>query len=229
MAYRAGNTRDRWKASVGAVAVTAILGAGILSGLNVDTVSSVVDRLRTFDIAIPEPAPPEQPPPKPQPKQAKEEEAAPAAPKPSPIVAPEPKVEVPTRQDVAAAERAGTGTSSSAGQGGAGTGTGSGGAGTGRGGGGAGNTPALLVRNLTRSDYRSLTGGRMPAGAAGVAIRVNAGGRVDSCSVEHSSGDSTIDAGLCPLIRSRLRFQPARDAQGRPIPFYTHYRATWRR
>ena len=227
MAYVAGDRKDRWKAMAGAIAVTSILGAGILTGLNVRMVGKAIERLQTIDITLPKPPQPE-PLPKEQPKQAKKDESAPAAPQASPIVAPKPEVVLPTKQVIAAAAQAGTGNSSSNGQGGIGNGTGAGGSGNGLGGGG-GNTPARLVGNLSRSDYRRLTGGRMAAGSAGLAIGVNTRGRVDSCKVEHSSGDAVIDSGLCPLVASRLRFSPALDSSGRPIRFYTHYLATWRR
>jgi periplasmic protein TonB len=212
-----------------ALLVTGILGFGVITGLNVDMVSRAVEHLQAFDITLPKPPPPEQPPPRPRPKPKPKAQAAPAAPKASPIVAPKPEVQLPTRQVIAAAAQAGTGASSPNGQGGAGTGTGAGGAGTGLGGGGGGNIPARLIRNLSRSDYRRLTAGRLPQGSAGLAIRVDTSGRVDSCRVEHSSGDSVIDSGLCPLIAAELLFQPARNASGRPIPYFTHYLATWRR
>lgn len=211
-----------------ALFVTGILGFGVITGLNVAMVSRAVEHLQAIDITLPKP-PPEQPPQKPKPKPRPKAEGAPAAPKASPIVAPKPEVQLPPRQVIAAAAQAGTGASSSIGQGGAGTGTGAGGTGSGAGSGGGGNTPARLVRNLSRSDYRQLTAGRLPQGAAGLAIRVDAGGRVDSCRVEHSSGDPVIDSGLCPLIAARLLFQPARNAAGQPIPYFTHYLATWRR
>lgn len=211
-----------------ALFVTGILGFGVITGLNVAMVSRAVEHLQAIDITLPKP-PPEQPPQKPKPKPRPKAEGAPAAPKASPIVAPKPEVQLPPRQVIAAAAQAGTGASSSIGQGGAGTGTGAGGTGSGAGSGGGGNTPARLVSNLSRSDYRQLTAGRLPQGAAGLAIRVDAGGRVDSCRVEHSSGDPVIDSGLCPLIAARLLFQPARNAAGQPIPYFTHYLATWRR
>lgn len=208
-----------------AIAVTLVIGAAVVSGLNVKTIGRAVEKLQTFDISLPEP-PPKEPPPKPKPKP--KEAGSPAAPKASPIVAPKPEVRLPTEQVIAAATQAGTGTSSASGLGGAGSGSGAGGSGNGAGS-GSGNSPARLVRNLSRSDYRALAGGRMASGSAGLAIRVAANGRVDSCRVEHSSGDSVIDSGLCPLVQSRLRFEPARNARGEPIPFYTHYLARWRR
>jgi protein TonB len=210
-----------------ALLVTFILGFGVITGLNVDMVSRAVEHLQAFDINLPKPPPPEHP--RPKPKPTPKAEGAPAAPKASPVVAPKSVVEVPTTQPVAAARQAGTGASSANGQGGAGTGTGAGGSGSGPGSGGGGNTPALLVRNLSRSDYRRLTSGRMPQGSAGLAIGVDTSGRVNSCRVEHSSGDPVIDAGLCPLVFAELRFEPARNARGQPIPYFTHYLARWRR
>ena len=215
-----------------ALAVTGILGFGVISGLNVRMLQGAVEHMQAFDLTLPKPPPPDQPKPKPLPKPKPKEAAAPAAPKASPIVAPKPEVRLPPKQVVATAAKPGTGASSANGQGGIGNGTGAGGTGNGLGGGGGGgggNMPARLIRNLSRSDYARLTGGRMPEGAAGLAIRINSAGRVDSCSVEHSSGDPGIDAGLCPLIAARLVFDPARNAQGQPIAYFTHYLARWRR
>ena len=211
-----------------AVVVTGVLGFGVITGLNVSMIRNAVEHMQAFDITLPKPPPPE---PKPKPLPKPKEQGAPAAPKASPVVVPKPKVELPTTQPVAAAAKPGTGASSSNGQGGVGNGTGAGGTGSGLGGGGGGGggIPARLVRNLSRSDYARLTGGRMPEGAAGLAIGIDAGGRVSSCRVEHSSGDPAIDAGLCPLVRARLGFQPARNAQGQPVPYFTHYLARWRR
>jgi protein TonB len=227
MAYRTPIRTSRWKPMLAALLVTGILGFGVITGLNVDMVSRAVEHLQAFDINLPKPRPPEQPRPKPKPRP--KAAGAPAAPKASPIVAPKPVVEVPTTQPVAAARQAGTGASFSNGQGGAGTGTGAGGTGSGLGSGSGGNTPARLVRNLSRSDYRRLTSGRLPQGSAGLAIGVDTNGRVSSCRVEHSSGDAVIDAGLCPLVSAELRFEPARSAGGQPIPYFTHYLAIWRR
>lgn len=230
MAYRQDNRKDRWKAVAAVLLVHVGLGAVILTGLNVDTVRRAVERMQTFNLDAPKP-PPDPPPPPPK-QQQQDSAGAPAAPKASPVAAPEPEIELPANQEIVAAPVPGTGSSSSSGQGGVGSGSGAGGTGTGVGSGsgsGGGNTPARLVRNISRGDYRALTGGRMSAGRAGVAIRVNASGRVDSCRVEHSSGDAAIDSGLCPLLASRLRFEPARNAQGQPIAFFTHYMATWGR
>lgn len=226
MAYRSGNSNDRWKAIAAVAAIHVALGAALLTGLNVEIVRQTIERMQAVDIQLEKP-PPEPPPPELEQDKAPRPEGETGR-KPTEIVAPKPKL--PTAQEVAAAPVAGTGSASSTGSGtsGSGPGAGAGGSGAGGGGSGAGNTPARLVRNISRSDYRQLTGGRMPAGSAGLGIRIAPNGLVDSCRVEHGSGDPAIDAGLCPLVTARLRFEPARDASGRPIAYFTHYMARWR-
>jgi len=224
------NRPDRAKAIAAVVAVHAGLAAVILTGLNVRMVSAVVDRLQTFDILVPPPPPPNPPPPPEQKaQQAKREAGAPAKKaEATQIVAPKPKL--PVQSPIPAAPIAGQGSAPSSGAAAAGTGTGAGGSGTGPGGGGDFSkfTPARLVRNLSRGDYRQLTGGRMPEGRAMVALQVEPNGLPSNCRVVRSSGDSFVDAGLCPLIVARLRFRPALNDQGRPISYQLQYVATWR-
>ena len=56
MAYHPSDNPDRVKAVAGVLLVHAALGAAILSGLDVRTVATTIDRLRTFDITeIPPP------------------------------------------------------------------------------------------------------------------------------------------------------------------------------
>lgn len=230
--YRATADRpQKAKAVAAVVAVHAALAFIILSGLNVRMVSQVVEQLKTFDVTRPPPPPPpEPPPPKPRPEQAKREAGAPAKKaEPTPVVAPQPRI--PVQSPIPAAKIAGTGSASSSGAGTSGSGTGAGGAGNGPGGGGSGDysgyTPARLVRNLSRGDYRSITGGSMPVGSADVAIVVSARGIVSGCRLLRSSGNAMIDARLCPLIQQRLAFRPALDAAGRPINFRTNFHASW--
>lgn len=217
MAYRSAETSDRWKAIIASVAVTGVIGAGILAGLNVDIVTRAVERFEAFDVITPEP-PPEEPPP-PPPEQALEEQGAPAAPKASPVVAPEPQIEVPTRNPVAAAPEAGTGASSSMGQGGAGSGTGAGGTGTGSGrGSGAGFTPAQRIQKIPDSEYRRFVrSSGMRSGRVGLTVKVNTDGRPSDCRIVRSSGNRSADALMCELTLRYVRFRTARDPQGRPV------------
>lgn len=221
---------DRAKAIAAVVGVHAALAFVILSGLNVRMVSQAVEQLKTFNIAVPPPPAPPPPKPAPKPERVKEPEGAPAKrAEPSPIVAPPPRI--PATSPLPAAKVAGTGNAPSSGAAASGTGTGAGGSGNGRGGGGSGDTsrytPARLVRNLTRGDYRSIAQGRLPSGRAMVSLRVEPSGAPSNCRIVRSSGDGGVDAGLCPLIQSRLRFRPALDDQGRPIAYQLQYVATW--
>jgi protein TonB len=230
MAYRAEERSDRWKAMLGAVAVTGVLGTVILSGLNVKIISEAVDRLETFDIPLPRIEPPPPPPP-PPPKQAEEQEGAPAAPKASPIVAPKPEIQLPVKQTIAAAEKAGTGASSSAGQGGTGTGTGAGGTGSGPGrGSGAGFTPAQRISKVPDHEYRRfVTVSGMRRGTVGIAIKVNTDGTPSNCRVTRSSGSAAADSLMCDLTLRYVRFRPARDPQGRPVAQDIRWYPNWYR
>jgi len=223
---------DKAKAIGAVLLVHAGLGAMILTGLNVDTVSRTIDSLKTFDITPdPPPPPPPPPPPKQEASKAKQEEGA-AGKKAIPTEVVAPKAKLPVKPKIAAAPVAGTGSASSAGAANAGSGTGAGGSGSGLGGGGSGPdysrfTPARLVRNLSRSDYRTIAQGRLPAGSAATAIDIDPNGAVSGCRLLQSSGDPIVDSGLCPLIRARLRFRPALDDRGRPVRYNTNFLARW--
>ena len=230
--YRANPSRpDRAKAIAAVVAVHAAIGALILASPG--TVSQLAESAPTVLIDIEPPPPPPPPPPQPRADRAREEEgAAGKKAEPTPIVARKPKIVVPSKPPVAAAPVPGTGTSPNAGASTAGSGTGAGGSGRGRGGGGSGDfwgfSPARLIRNVSRSDYRALAAGRLPAGSAMVSLRVQTDGQAANCRVVRSSGDSIVDSGLCPLLTRRLRFRPAQDNVGRPVPYSLEYVATWR-
>lgn len=110
----------------------------------------------------------------------------------------------------AAAVGAGNGSS------GDGVGTGSGIAGSGEGGGG---TPARWLRGRIRdADYPRTA---RDAGIEGDLVTryvVDVKGRVESCSVLRSSGNSDLDSTTCRLAVERFRYRPRRDASGRAVP-----------
>jgi protein TonB len=54
-------------------------------------------------------------------------------------------------------------------------------------------------------------------GTVGVRYLVVRSGRVADCEVTRSSGNATVDAVTCRLIRERFRFRPSRDGAGRPV------------
>lgn len=217
----AGN--DRAKALAGVALVHVVLGAVILTGLNVHNVRQVVESLKTFDIKEKPPPPPIPPPPQPKADKAKEEEgAAGKEAEPSPIVVPKPKIVVPAKPPVPAAPVAGVGSANTAGAALSGTGTGAGGAGTGRGGGGTGDfsgyTPARRISKIPDSEYRRIMAASgQRSGRIGITLKVNTDGRPSNCRIARSSGNPSVDSLFCQLAVDYVRFRPARDADGRPV------------
>ena len=211
---------DRAKAIAAVLAVHAVIAFIIVSGLNVQMARRAIERLTTITISEPPPPPPPQLPTKPAAKpqaMKKPEGAAAKKANPTPVVAPEPKLPVPS--PIPAAKVAGTGSSSASGTTAAGNGTGAGGAGNGPGGGGdfSGYTPARRVSRIPDREYRSLAATGLRSGNVGVTIRVNPDGSVSNCRVARSSGNGSADALMCQLTMRYIRFDPARDREGRPV------------
>ena len=212
---------DRAKAALAAVVVHAAIGAAFLTGLVVNVAERPSEMLETFDVRLPPPPPPvveeEEPAPKGDPGEAGKKA------EPTPVVVPEPKIVVPAKPPVAAAPMAGQGAASSAGAALAGSGTGAGGSGSGRGGGGtggdgAGFTPAQKISKIPDREYRRITalsGSRR--GSVGLSIRVGADGVPSNCRIARTSGNPGVDALMCQLTLTYVRFRPARDQQGRAV------------
>ena len=221
MAYRAEDRRDRWKAIAATAAVNLLLGAVILTGLNVKIVHDAVERLETFDISLPKP-PPAEPPAETRPADTAPKEAGDPGKKAeaTPIVAPKPEVQLPPRDVIAAAAQPGTGTASTSGTGTSGIGPGAGGSGSGRGGGGsgAGFTPAQRISKVPDSQYRRfVSASGLRRGSVGLTVKVNVDGRPSDCRIVRSSGSPSADSLMCEMTLRYVRFRPARDPQGRPV------------
>ena len=225
---------ERAKAIVAVAAVHLALAFFILSGLNVKKVSQAALQLTTTILIRqpPEPVHIERWKAAPKPQLARKREGA-AAKKanPTPIAAPPPKVSVPS--PIAATTVAGTGTAPNSGASPSGKGAGSGAAGTASGPGGNGDfsrfTPARLVSNIPNSQYARLAATGISSGAVGVLILVNASGNVSNCRIARSSGDPSLDALVCELTQRYVRFDPARDPEGRPVAQDVTYFPSWRR
>ena len=226
---------ERAKAIAAVVAVHLALAFFILSGLNVKKVSQAALQLTTTILIRQQPPPfrAARPKPAPKPRLAKKRKGS-AAKKanPTPIVAPRPKLAIPP--PVAAATAAEAGTAPSSGPSRSGNGAGTGGVGT-AGGGGGGNgdfsrfTAARLVSTIPNSQYGKLAATGIPSGAVGVLILVNPSGSVSNCRIARSSGDPSIDALVCELTQRYVRFDPARDPEGRPVAQDITYFPSWRR
>lgn len=214
--YRGNASRsDRTKALAAVAAVHVALAAVILTGLNVETVRRAVETMTTIAVIEPDPPPPPPPP-------AERSDAAPAEAgdpgkkaEPTPVVAPPSPIPMPS--PIPAAPVAGQGSATTAGAAAAGTGTGAGGSGAGRGGGGSGFTPARRISKIPDREYRRLAATGIQSGSVGITVKVNEDGRPSNCRIARSSGDRSIDALMCQLTISHVRFQPARDPSGRPV------------
>lgn len=159
----------------------------------------------------------------------------------TPVAAPKPRIDLPVPPPMPVTETPKEGSDPTqgasdvvgpgTGAGGVGTGTGSGGSGSGTGGGGSGQgtRPVLATPGLTIRDFPPEMARRLPRnGAVFTILRVGPDGRVTECRIGRSSGDRAVDDWTCNLIVSRLRFNPARDGNGRPIADFYGYAQQFR-
>ena len=65
-------------------------------------------------------------------------------------------------------------------------------------------------------------------GVVQVRFDVTEKGRLESCVVEGSSGNAELDAATCRIMLKRVRYQPARDAAGKPIRSSDTQRIRWK-
>jgi protein TonB len=231
--------RDRLLSVLGVATIHALLGYAFITGLGAQIISQVSDELKVFDV-MEEPPPPRAvaaPPDKAESEIAKPKDpegaASPANLKDTPteIMAPKPEIRLEVPPPIVAAPAAGQGNAASAGaadirgpgtgSGGQGTGLGSGNRGSGTGGGGgAGGRPSharWISGSIRDSDYPR---GAFEAGIGGTVYLqfvVEPDGRVSDCEIMRSSGSRELDITTCRLLERRLRYRPARDAQGRPV------------
>ena len=210
-----------------AILLHAALGLALLTGFGVIRPAAVADALKVLDLMPPR-VPPPPPPFNPQPRRERKSSAAAppnlkaqateiVAPRPViPPLLPPPLPAAPiadrgVQPSSGASDRAGPGT----GAGGEGIGTGSGGNGDGDG--GDDTPPQRRSGRITDRDYPRAAGEQGASGTVGVRYTVSEQGRVTDCFVTHSSGNAELDTTTCRLIRERFRFEPSRDARGRPV------------
>ncbi len=77
------------------------------------------------------------------------------------------------------------------------------------------NSPGSWV---TEDDYTEAARQRRSQGNAAVSFAIGADGRVNQCTLTHSSGDPTLDAQTCALIVRRARFKVPLSPVGAPLP-----------
>ena len=219
----APSRRPRW----GTLALVALLHVAALAGLlrvfAPSFPAEMVERAGSLvTVTITAPPDPPEPSPEPDPGAAGEEGrratprevAAPEAPLPRPSLAPRTASTGAANTSGARAEGQGTGA------GGAGEGTGSGAGGSGQGGGEVTGPSVRSGRIDAARDFPIPPGGRAirEGTSVTVAFTVGVDGRASDCSVVRPGPDPATNARVCPLVIERIRFNPARDAGGNPVP-----------
>ena len=228
---------DRIKSVVAVVAIHALIGYALLRGLGVSIDPALNDAQQLIAVTLDPPPPPQAPAPADtehskvaRPKDP-EGSASPANRKDTPtqVVSPPPEIRLPAPPSIVTAPIAGEGRAQAAGAavlpgpgtgaGGIGTGLGSGryGSGTGGGGGGQGVRARFISGGIDPPDYPRRAVERRAQGTTYIRFTIMPNGRVRDCVVTRSSGHRELDAVTCPLLERRLRYHPARDANGQPV------------
>lgn len=234
-----GFTRARRRPRLGTLALVALLHVLAIYGLAkafAPDLTGSVERQVFEAVTVTITAPPEeQPEPEAEPDAgASGEEGREAVPKE--VAAPEPPIPVPRPESAPRASSTGSADASGASESGEGTGAGGAGSGTGSGQGGAGQGGGAVTRPVhiagaidDASDYPIPEGGRAARRGTEVIVRVIVGvdGRASNCTIYRPSPDPEADRITCRLVVERLRFRPATDAQGNPVPAPFYWRQRW--
>ena len=138
-----------------------------------------------------------------------------------------PKAPIPRPNPAPRASSTGSASASGASDSGAGTGAGGTGDGTGSGRSGSGRGGIAVTRPSVKSgtidaarDFPIPEGGRSARDGTSVTVAFTVGvnGRASNCSVSSPGPDPVTNALVCPLVLERIRFNPATDASGNPVP-----------
>ncbi|MEO5927444.1 MAG: energy transducer TonB [Patescibacteria group bacterium] len=85
-----------------------------------------------------------------------------------------------------------------------------------------------LTPLFSASDYPMVAMVHSQSGTVKVGVLVDDTGRVADCSVESTSDVASLDTMTCYVIRTRAKFIPAIDANGKPVRSYFSQSITWR-
>lgn len=191
---------------------TAMLGYGLVNGLNISIVKKLVEKLDVVEVD--EPPPPEEPPPPPPPDNVLPPPppvVTPPSPFPPPVAAPQiqsvreapptppPPVYIPPAPPAPPAPDL--------------------------------TTPGKPRGNPARwagpDDYPARALREEREGSTGFRVAYDASGRVTSCEVTSSSGHPDLDELTCRLIQRRGRFDPGKDRAGNPVGSTYSNRIRW--
>ena len=84
-----------------------------------------------------------------------------------------------------------------------------------------------IEKLLSDADKRAVVDKVGAQGTVGIKVTVDTVGRVSDCAVAHSSGFKALDTETCKIVRSKARFAPARDEQGRPVSGVLYGDISW--
>ncbi|MEO6224766.1 MAG: TonB family protein [Sphingomicrobium sp.] len=74
-----------------------------------------------------------------------------------------------------------------------------------------------LRRLFTTDDYPASAASAGAEGTAQATLTIGTDGRVVGCSLTRATGNSSLDAATCSILRRRAKFTPARDTNGNPV------------
>jgi protein TonB len=220
--------RTRLGVTVLVVVLHIALLAGLIRAFTPDIAAKVVESvLSTFSVTVitPPPPPPPPPPPSRSEKEAGDEGAAGKKAVPKAAKAPDPKIKI-SQKPAPKASSTGSADTSGATNQGNGTGAGRNGDGTGAGGAGNGTGGGAVTKPSVRSgeindsrDFPVPPGGRQARFGKRVIVNfiVTTDGHARNCSVRSSGVDAEATARVCPLVVKKIRFNPARQADGTPV------------
>ncbi|RPF71085.1 hypothetical protein [Aurantiacibacter spongiae] len=231
-----------WKTLALVALLHVLVAIGLVRTFAPDLTDRIVETATSFTsvtVATYEEPPP--PPPEPEPSEqparqpsVRDEGAAAEAGKQAVAraeTAPDPAVVLPNPNPAPRASSTGTANNSGGadqgsgtGAGGEGEGTGSGNRGAGRGsgsGGGVAVGPSVKSGRIDAvRDFPIPEGGRASRAGTSVVVEFTVGvdGRAHDCNVTQPGPDPATNALVCPLVIERIRFNPARDRDGNPVP-----------
>ena len=200
--------KDRPGAVIGVVAIHAVIGYALVTGLNFTQIVERVKNPQATDVVVPLPPPP----PTPQPSKDRTDKTI----VDRPVVAPKPLIDVspiepnidttpvinPTPDITPYIAPRPTPSATPAGP--------------------SFNPVAAKPRGnpgnwVTVDDYRTSWINREMVGTARFRLEVAPSGRVQNCTITASSGHADLDRATCNLVTQRARFEPAKDTTGASV------------
>jgi TonB family protein len=85
-----------------------------------------------------------------------------------------------------------------------------------------------LAELLSDEDYPAEALAKEEQGTVAFRLDVGRDGKPSRCTVLSSSGSASLDSTSCRIMMERARFDPARDASGKPVEDQVTSRITWK-